>query len=69
MTFEVMVEKADSTLVVDFYPSEDFRTNENVTLLLDYERIPTLKKFAYSIVINDDEQLSNPHLNWSSKGR
>ena len=57
--YEVDVMKADSSLHIEYFP-EKIVDVDNLTILADFERIPTTKNYSFGITAKD--------LPWNSKG-
>ena len=58
MHFEINITKADSSINIELFP-EDIN-DDNLTLLMDFQRIPTYQKYDVGVNAKD--------LNWNSKG-
>lgn len=58
MHFEINISKADSSINIELFPQDI--TDDNLTLLMDFQRIPTYKKY--------DAGVSAKDLQWNSKG-
>ena len=62
MIHEVLVAKADSALVVEF--SAGIMYNQTTLLLLDFERMPTYKRYQYAAIAGNGTTTTT----WKSDG-
>lgn len=63
MTHEIDMNKADSALTVEWFLPEG-TDDHYVVLLLDYERMPTYKKYQWGAMAHLDSNITK----WNSKG-
>lgn len=56
------MEKADSSLTIEFFP-ESIKS-QKILLLIDFERIPTHKRYMYAALAADNTSTTT----WNSKG-
>lgn len=49
----IEIEKADSALTIEIAPDE---ADINLVMLLDYDRIPTYKKYQFGVMVNDEAE-------------
>ena len=62
MMHEIVIDKADSGLIVEFFPVG--LQDQKVLLLLDYERMPTYKKYQFAALAGDDTNTTS----WKTEG-
>jgi hypothetical protein len=62
MMHEIMLPKADVGLTIEFFP--EGLQDQKILLLLDYERIPTYKKYQYAAIAGDGTRTTV----WNMKG-
>jgi hypothetical protein len=62
MMHEILIDKADSGLTIDFFAVG--MQEQKILLLLDYERMPTYKKYQYAAIAGDG---SNTTI-WNTQG-
>lgn len=62
MIHEIVVEKADSGLTIEFFM--EFGYSQNLLMLLDFERMPTRKRYLTAAIVSDNTNTTT----WISKG-